>query len=477
MKNTLILTFLILLILSIPPVFASELNKSLTYDGNGNLITGDGRYREYNEFNQLVRVYNGSINDSDHILEEYVYHPTEDKILIKYWYEPIDILHSDIAGGIVYVNENLEESYDLPGGPSFLSNFTYYYFDDNGVAGEIIKNRTYFENVSDHYYYPRTLISVKNLSYHNDYSGSVSLITNSSGSIVEEIFYEPFGGILEGGNASRYSYEGKEFDSLTEDYDFHFRKYDPSLMVFTQPDSVVVNVYDPQTLNRYAFERNNPYKHVDETGKYISPLDVLDYASLVQSTIQLIKDPNFGNLGWFALDLVSAAVPVIGGFGAAGKAIKYGSKAVDAADNVNDVRREVQAIADRLGPASSAVEGTLKHSDARQILESKGLKGVYTEISIKDSTVVSYGTSGSVRLDVLHTGQDVSKIGTSIDPSQVFGMYDYKFGASGLTDSRISKINKETEISRKLIQGVSPSQTNSLAIKKGGFFSKIFRKK
>jgi hypothetical protein len=34
----------------------------------------------------------------------------------------------------------------------------------------------------------------------------------------------------------------------------------------TQPDTVIPNVYDPQSLNRYMFERGNPYKNKDETG-------------------------------------------------------------------------------------------------------------------------------------------------------------------------------------------------------------------
>jgi hypothetical protein len=38
-------------------------------------------------------------------------------------------------------------------------------------------------------------------------------------------------------------------------------------MIFTQPDSVISNVYDPQSLNRYSFERDNPYKYVDENGE------------------------------------------------------------------------------------------------------------------------------------------------------------------------------------------------------------------
>jgi hypothetical protein len=36
--------------------------------------------------------------------------------------------------------------------------------------------------------------------------------------------------------------------------------------LFLQPDTLIPNVYDPQSLNRYSFERNNPYKNMDETG-------------------------------------------------------------------------------------------------------------------------------------------------------------------------------------------------------------------
>ena len=58
----------------------------------------------------------------------------------------------------------------------------------------------------------------------------------------------------------------EEFDSVTGDYDFDARRFDSSNNQFIQPDSVIQNVYDPQSLNHYSFERNNPYKYEDETG-------------------------------------------------------------------------------------------------------------------------------------------------------------------------------------------------------------------
>lgn len=92
------------------------------------------------------------------------------------------------------------------------------------------------------------------------------MVTNESGAVVEQTFYEPFGKVISGGTASRFQYEAKEYDSVVGDYDFHARKVNPDWGVFTQPDTIIQNVYDPQMLNRYAFERNNPYKYVDESG-------------------------------------------------------------------------------------------------------------------------------------------------------------------------------------------------------------------
>jgi len=256
-KTKVVIVFLLLFLLtSLPVAFAVELNQTLTYDGNGNLINGDGKYRVYNEFNQLIKVYNGSNASIQGWMEEYVWHPTEDRILIKY----VNTDYGENQGTdevVIYVTEDFTRWYDLHG--IIEINDTYYVRDDTGIVGEISFNGTDSDPNFDF---------VKRLFYHSDHLGSTSVITNSSGDLVEETFYEPFGAIIDGGNVSRFDYEGREFSELTGDYDFRFRKYNPELGVFTQPDALIPNLYDPQSLNRYRFERNNPYSYIDPDGKF-----------------------------------------------------------------------------------------------------------------------------------------------------------------------------------------------------------------
>ena len=243
MKKKILCTIvLFLLVVSLPIIAASELN--LIYDGNGNLITGDGKYREYNGFNQLITVWEGNSSSGD-LLEEYIYHPTEERVLAKAVYN--DSTFPDI---IVYVNENFVRKITNTRAIAKI-NDTYYAKDENGIVGGMETN----DSVSTVFF------------HHNDHLGSTGLITNSSGDLVEKTFYEPFGAILEGGKQSRFDYEGKEFDPSIGSYDFHFRQYNPKWGMFTQPDSLIQNVYDPQSLNRYAFERNNPYIYTDDDGR------------------------------------------------------------------------------------------------------------------------------------------------------------------------------------------------------------------
>ena len=65
-----------------------------------------------------------------------------------------------------------------------------------------------------------------------------------------------------------YKYTGKERDSTTGLYFYEARYYDPVLGRFISPDTFVQGPIDPQTLNRYAYVRNNPILYNDPSGNF-----------------------------------------------------------------------------------------------------------------------------------------------------------------------------------------------------------------
>jgi len=224
---------MLLLVVLMPVALASQTNVALTYDANGNLLTnGDKRY-VYDGFNRLSEVF---INE---MIKE------------KYWYDPD--------------GQRLKKVKFHGDG----SNTTIYYISKSFV-GIMNASGTYDEV---YYYDEYDLIAKQDAEgkkfYHPDHLGSTTLVTDESGKVVEETVYDPYGAVQEGGD-QRFDYEGKETDFSGLQY-FGARYYDPGKPKrWTQPDTLLPDVYDSQQLNRYAFERNNPYRYVDPTGNLIT---------------------------------------------------------------------------------------------------------------------------------------------------------------------------------------------------------------
>jgi len=280
-KTKLVALFIAVLIISMPVCFANEL--SLTYDSNGNLVTGDGKFRVYNSLNQLWKVYNGS-DSSGLLLEELTYHPVEERVLVKK----------------VYDSSGLKE--------------TVYYLDDNFVR--VINSSGTFDFT--YVQHEGQLVAQQNpdrskLFVHGDHLGSTNVVTNEAGDVVENTMYSPFGEVLTGGSATRYGYEAKEHDSVLGDTDFHFRRYNPEWALFTQPDTLIQNVYDPQSLNRYAFERNNPYRFVDADGHvYWDKLALAVFSGIASLGLAT------GGIGLSILGVPTSVAPPVGAAAIAG---------------------------------------------------------------------------------------------------------------------------------------------------------------
>lgn len=105
--------------------------------------------------------------------------------------------------------------------------------------------------------------------FHKDNLESSTVTTDELGATVEETEYIPFGLMREhaGTETSNYKYTDQELDKETNLYNYDARMYDPAMGIFTRPDDVTQSWYDPQSLNRYAYCRNNPLIYTDPDGQ------------------------------------------------------------------------------------------------------------------------------------------------------------------------------------------------------------------
>ena len=113
--------------------------------------------------------------------------------------------------------------------------------------------------------------------YHTDHLGSLRVASRAGdAAVVQAVSYYPFGEIFsnQGINGGpplvdlAYKFTGREYDPETGLYYFGARYYDPAIGRFLTPDSIVQNPADPQSLNRFAYARNNPLLYTDPTGHF-----------------------------------------------------------------------------------------------------------------------------------------------------------------------------------------------------------------
>jgi len=224
------ITAMFILLMATAIGYAADTSIINEYDANGNLVTGDGRYYEYNDANQLARVRQG--DQAGPVIAEYVYDAAGQRV-------------KKIENGVVtyYVGRHYEKQV---GGTN--AGGTSYYF---GEGGERVAKKDPAGNI---------------FYYHLDHLDGINVVTNSTGTEVSRTDYLPFGDLRTGSSDSeKYSYTGKEKDK-TSLYYFEARYNSPEFRHFTQADIAEPDYADPQDLNRYAYVGNNPLSYVDYDG-------------------------------------------------------------------------------------------------------------------------------------------------------------------------------------------------------------------
>jgi RHS repeat-associated protein len=109
------------------------------------------------------------------------------------------------------------------------------------------------------------------LYYFADHLGSSRVVTNATGTVVDESDYYPFGGerIVVNNDSNPYKFTGKERDSETG-LDYFGARYDSSSLgrfMSADPSIESVVLRNPQSWNRYTYTLNNPLRYIDPNGE------------------------------------------------------------------------------------------------------------------------------------------------------------------------------------------------------------------
>ncbi len=106
--------------------------------------------------------------------------------------------------------------------------------------------------------------------YHQDQLGSSSVLSGNTGSQLEINAYYPFGRTQTATPQAVFKvsnqFTGQVKDEETGLYYYNARYYDPELGRFIQADTIIPDLSNPQSYNRYAYVLNNPLRYTDPDG-------------------------------------------------------------------------------------------------------------------------------------------------------------------------------------------------------------------
>ncbi len=198
-----------------------------SYDANGNQTSGKNKTLEYDTENRIIKVIQaGAVTD-------FVYDGDGGRVK-----------QATPSSSTTYIGSLFEKQ--APNGAAETT-VKYIFAGSNKVCS--------VESTGNKYY------------THSDHLGSSSIITDQNGAQVSHYEYTPYGSLAtsEGSDVTRYKFTGKELDG-TGMYFYGARYYDSEIGRFVTADTIVQAPYDPQSLNRYSYCRNNPLNYVDPSG-------------------------------------------------------------------------------------------------------------------------------------------------------------------------------------------------------------------
>ncbi|MCP4066047.1 MAG: hypothetical protein GY740_22760 [Gammaproteobacteria bacterium] len=211
--------------------------------------------------------------------------------------------------------------------------------------------------------------------YHNDHLGSPIAATDSTGAVVWQQAYDPWGFKLTT-NTDERGYTGNWLDEETGLADHKARWYTSSIGRFTGIDPVKWHETNIHSFNRYAYGNNNPYSYADPDGELAFPvvpiLAVMAWEALgiglevatMEETSDSINRSGSGTFGVTGIKLL-------------GSSMKMGLKGANVTKGTFQVGKSVGSAATRISVrgASHLAEGS-KVTNIRKIADGRGIREV-----------------------------------------------------------------------------------------------------
>lgn len=229
-------------------------NPSYFYDASGDLTSGGGRTATFD-------------NVEDQPMPTGL---TRGSATLNFWYAPNKRRVKETATSAGALQRSTD--YVHPDGYAGLL------YEEDALAGGAVRQRNYL-NVEG-----QTIGTVlsdgTNRSVQfwlKDHLGSVDVLADMNGNLIERLDYEPFGkrrfadgttdvgGTLASANSNRGFTGHEELDEVGLVH-MNGRVYDPSIGRFVSADPYIPSPNNPQSYNRYAYVNNNPLSLTDPTG-------------------------------------------------------------------------------------------------------------------------------------------------------------------------------------------------------------------
>jgi RHS repeat-associated protein len=236
---------------AVTSISAGSISTTFTYDLNGNQTSGLGRTIAWTSYNKPASITQGTrtisfVDDTEHQRFKQVT-PEETKLYLS-------------AFGVSAEVTN-------PGTSSQI------WTDYLSVGDAMVGMRT-IQTASE---------TVTTRYFHTDHLGSISVITNEAGAVVERLSYDAWGKRRNANGTddtagsttslSSRGFTGEEQLSVAGLVHLNGRVYDPILARMTSADPTTPRPLSTQEWNRYAYASNRPLKYVDPTGYNSQLLD------------------------------------------------------------------------------------------------------------------------------------------------------------------------------------------------------------